>query len=81
MSGAEKTHLRDKIREAERRVDYLTKEVAKYTKALGNPKLYNKNDPAAKRALQQFTREKKELEEKLEETEERWMTLEERLNQ
>ena len=81
MSGAEKTHLRDKIREVERRVDYLTKEVDKYTRALGNPKLYNKNDPAAKRALQQFTREKKELEEKLEEAELRWIDLEERLNQ
>tara|TARA_R110002096_G_scaffold416576_1_gene619184 strand:- start:51617 stop:53515 length:1899 start_codon:yes stop_codon:yes gene_type:complete len=80
MSGAQKTHLRDKIRESERRVEYLTKEVEKYTKALGNPKLYNKNDPVAKRALQQFTREKKELEAKLAEAEERWMDLEERLN-
>lgn len=73
--------LKDKIKEAERRVDYLSKEIEKYTKALGNPKLYNKKDPSAKRALQQFTREKKELEVKLEAAEERWMELEERLNQ
>lgn len=81
ISGAEKNYLRDKIRDVERRVDYLNKEVKKYTKALGNPKLYNNNDPAAKRALQQFTREKKELEEKLVEAEERWIDLESRLNQ
>ena len=81
MSGAEKNHLRDKIREIERRVDYLNKEVKKYTKALTNPKLYNNNDPAAKRALQQFTREKKSLEEKLVEAEERWIDLESRFNQ
>jgi ATP-binding cassette subfamily F protein 3 len=80
-SGAEKNYLRDKIRDVERRVDYLNKEVKKYTKALGNPKLYNNNDPAAKRALQQFTREKKELEEKLVEAEERWIDLESRFNQ
>ena len=81
ISGDEKNYLRDKIREVERRVDYLNKEVKKYTKALGNPKLYNNNDPAAKRALQQFTREKKELEEKLVEAEERWIDLESRFNQ
>ncbi|MEJ6576593.1 MAG: ABC-F family ATP-binding cassette domain-containing protein [Emcibacteraceae bacterium] len=81
ISGAEKNYLRDKIRDVERRVDYLNKEVKKYTKALGNPKLYNNNDPAAKRALQQFTREKKELEEKLVEAEERWIDLESRFNQ
>ena len=81
ISGAEKNYLRDKIREVERRVDYLNKEVKKYTKALGNPKLYNNNDPAAKRALQQFTREKKDLEEKLVEAEERWIDLESRFNQ
>ncbi|MBT5073373.1 MAG: ABC-F family ATP-binding cassette domain-containing protein, partial [Kordiimonadaceae bacterium] len=73
--------LNDKIKDAERRMEYLSKEIAKYTKALGNPKLYNKNDPAAKRALQQFTREKKELEVKLETAEQRWMELEERFNQ
>jgi len=81
ISGAEKNYLRDKIRDVERRVDYLNKEVKKYSKALGNPKLYNNNDPAAKRALQQFTREKKELEEKLVEAEERWIDLESRFNQ
>ena len=81
ISGAEKNYLRDKIRDVERRVDYLNKEVKKYTKALRNPKLYNNNDPAAKRALQQFTREKKELEEKLVEAEERWIDLESRFNQ
>ncbi|MDC0081150.1 ATP-binding cassette domain-containing protein [Emcibacteraceae bacterium] len=81
ISGAEKNYLRDKIRDVERRVDYLNKEVKKYTKALGNPKLYNNNDPAAKRALQQFTREKKDLEEKLVEAEERWIDLESRFNQ
>ena len=81
ISGDEKNYLRDKIREVERRVDYLNKEVKKYTKALGNPKLYNNNDPAAKRALQQFTREKKDLEEKLGEAEERWIDLESRFNQ
>ena len=81
ISGAEKNYLHDKIRDVERRVDYLNKEVKKYTKALGNPKLYNNNDPAAKRALQQFTREKKELEEKLVEAEERWIDLESRFNQ
>ena len=79
ISGGDKAQLRDKLKEAERRVDYLTKEVAKYDKALGNPKLYNKNDPAAKRALSQFTREKKELAEKLDTAEARWMDLEERL--
>ena len=81
ISGGEKSQLRDKIREAERRIEYLTKEVEKYAKALGNPKLYVKGDPAAKRALQQFTREKNELELKLQSTEENWIELEEKLNQ
>ena len=77
--GVPDADLKDKIKEAERRVEYLGKEIAKYTKALGNPKLYNKKDPAEKRALQQFTREKRDLEVKLEAAEERWMELEERL--
>lgn len=81
ISGGEKTQLRDKIRAAERRVDHLTKQVEKYTKVLGNPKLYVKGDPAAKRALGQFTREKKEYETKLQMAEETWMDLEEKLNQ
>ena len=81
VSGGEKTQLRDKIKESERRVDYLTKEVAKYTKALSNPKLYVQGNPAAKRALEQFNREKKELETKLDVAEHRWVELEERLNQ
>ncbi|MBT5187705.1 MAG: ABC-F family ATP-binding cassette domain-containing protein, partial [Kordiimonadaceae bacterium] len=81
ISGGEKTQLLDKIKEAERRVDYLNKEVAKYTKALSNPKLYVQGNPAAKRALAQFTREKKDIEAKLDVAEHRWMELEERLNQ
>ncbi|MBL4602696.1 MAG: ABC-F family ATP-binding cassette domain-containing protein [Emcibacteraceae bacterium] len=81
ISGGEKSQIRDKLREAERRVDFLTKEIAKYTKALGNPKLYEKNNPGAKRALEQFTREKKELDLKLETAEEKWLELEDRLNQ
>ena len=81
ISGGEKSQIRDKLRDVERRVTFLTKEIAKYTKALGNPKLYDKNNSAAKRALEQFTREKKELEVKLEASEELWMELEDRLNQ
>ncbi len=81
ISGGDKSQIRDKIREAERRIEYLAKEVEKYSKALGNPKLYVKGDPAAKRALQQFTREKKELKLKLQTTEENWIELEEKLNQ
>jgi len=77
----DKRQLKDQISEVERRVDYLTREIEKYNKALNNPKLYNKGDPAAKRALAQFTREKKELDQKLEAAEERWIELEDKLNQ
>ncbi|HPF46947.1 MAG: ABC-F family ATP-binding cassette domain-containing protein [Alphaproteobacteria bacterium] len=72
--------LKDQIAEAERRVDYLNREIEKYNKALSNPKLYNKKDPAAGRALKQFTREKSDLDHKLKEAEEKWIELEEMLN-
>ncbi|MCP5380734.1 MAG: ABC-F family ATP-binding cassette domain-containing protein [Kordiimonadaceae bacterium] len=72
--------LKDQIAEAERRVDYLSREIEKYNKALSNPKLYDKKDPAAGRALKQFTREKSELDHKLKDAEEKWLELEEMLN-
>ncbi len=81
LTGGEKAQLRDKLRDVERRIDHLGKEVKKYAKALSNPKLYAQGNPAAKRALQQFTREKKELEAKLQLAEEAWIELEEKLNQ
>lgn len=67
-------------KEAEKQVEHLTKEIKKYYKALTNPKLYNQKDPNASKALRQFTKEKADLESKLEIAEALWMTLEEKIN-
>ncbi len=68
------------LKDAETEVERLTKEIKKYNKALGNPKLYDHSDPNAQKALKQFTREKAILEAKLEEAEEIWLALEEKLS-
>lgn len=72
--------MRADHKEAEKQVEFLTKEIKKYNKALTNPKLYNQKDPNAAKALRQFTKEKADLETKLEKVEELWMSLEEKIN-
>lgn len=72
--------MRADHKEAEKQVEFLTKEIKKYNKALTNPKLYNQKDPDAAKALRQFTKEKADLETKLEKVEELWMSLEEKIN-
>lgn len=73
------SQLKNKIADVEKNVERLQQEIAKYDKALSNPRLYVQNDPTAQKALTQFTREKAELEKKLEKEEEKWMKLEEKL--
>jgi ATP-binding cassette subfamily F protein 3 len=68
------------LKDAESEIERLTKEINKYNKALGNPKLYDHSDPTAQKALKQFTREKAVLEARLEEAEENWLKLEEKLH-
>jgi len=72
--------MRADHKEAEKQVEFLTKEIKKYNKALTNPKLYNQKDTNAAKALRQFTKEKADLETKLEKVEELWMSLEEKIN-
>ncbi len=78
-SDGERKKLKTELAGAEAEVERLTKEIKKYNKALNNPRLYDKSDPSAKKALQQFTREKATLEASLESAEEHWMALEEKL--
>tara|TARA_B100001939_G_scaffold331712_2_gene330006 strand:- start:2580 stop:4463 length:1884 start_codon:yes stop_codon:yes gene_type:complete len=73
--------LRKAVEEAERRVDALTREIAKYDRALSNPKLYDPDDPKAKEALTKFTREKAELEKQLDQAEIDWMEKQDKLEQ
>ncbi|MDG1708510.1 MAG: ABC-F family ATP-binding cassette domain-containing protein, partial [Emcibacteraceae bacterium] len=72
--------MRTELKDAEAQVAHLTKEVKKYNKALNNPKLYDQSNPNAKKALQQFTRDKAVLVAKLEIAENLWMQLEEKIN-
>lgn len=72
--------MRNALGEAESQVDHFTKEIKKYNKALNNPKLYDQSNPNAKKALQQFTRDKAVLVAKLETAEELWVKLEEKIN-
>ncbi|MDG1438581.1 MAG: ABC-F family ATP-binding cassette domain-containing protein [Emcibacteraceae bacterium] len=72
--------MKAELAEAEGQVAHFTKEVKKYNKALNNPKLYDQSNPSAKKALQQFTRDKAVLVAKLEAAEELWMTISEKLN-
>lgn len=71
--------VRAELKSAEAEIERISKEIKKYNKALNNPKLYDQSDPTAKKALQQFTREKAVLEASLEDAEELWMDLEEKL--
>ncbi len=78
-SGNERKKHEKDLANAEIEVERLIAEIAKYNKALNNPKLYDQADPSAKKALAQFTREKADLETALEKAEEVWMELEEKL--
>jgi len=71
--------LSKEIEKAEQKVEELTAEIAKYDRALTNPKLYDGSDPKGQQALEQFTRQKADLENKLETAEENWMMLQEKL--
>ena len=73
--------LKSDLKKAEEEVGNLSIEIEKYNRALNNPKLYDQNDATAQKALKQFTREKAELDAKLEEAEEKWMALEEKLGE
>ncbi len=77
---AELKKIKSEFENAESEVDRLTKEIAKYNKALNNPKLYDQSNPSSKKALQQFTREKAILEANLEKAEELWISLGEKIN-
>ena len=81
ISEVDQKKLKSQLDIAEKEVERLTKEITKYNKALNNPKLYDKSNPTAKKALQQFTREKAILKANLEKAEEFWLSLEEKQSQ
>jgi ATP-binding cassette, subfamily F, member 3 len=79
VAKIDKTHLKLKLEDAEKRLERYQTEIAKYDRALNNPKLYAQNDPNAQKALKQFTKEKAVLETKLEKAEANWIKLEEQM--
>ncbi|MBL4800600.1 MAG: ABC-F family ATP-binding cassette domain-containing protein [Emcibacter sp.] len=75
----ELTSLRKKAEKLEKKIKKLTTEVAKYDRALKNPKLYVHGDARAAAALKKFTAEKLDMTLDLEEFELEWMEMQEEM--
>jgi len=73
----ELTGLKKKSEKLEKKIKRLTGEIAKYDRALKNPKLYVHGDPKAAAALKKFTAEKLDMSLDLEEFELEWLELQE----
>ena len=63
----------------EQDIESLESEIEKYDRALRNPKLYDREDPKNQVALEKFTRERKQLSDKLEAREAEWLEISEKI--
>ncbi|WP_321391321.1 ABC-F family ATP-binding cassette domain-containing protein [Emcibacter sp.] len=63
----------------ERNIETLEQEIAKYDRALKNPKLYDHDDPKSRAALKKFTQERADLSQQLEDKEADWVEISEKL--
>lgn len=75
----ELTSLRKKAEKLEKKIKRLTTEIAKYDRALKNPKLYVHGDVRAAAALKKFTAEKLDMTLDLEEFEIEWLSMQEEI--
>ncbi|MBL4893992.1 MAG: hypothetical protein JKY59_03845, partial [Emcibacter sp.] len=75
----ELTSLRKKAEKLEKKIKRLTTDIAKYDRALKNPKLYVHGDVRAAAALKKFTAEKLDMTLDLEEFEIEWLGMQEEI--
>lgn len=77
----ELTSLRKQREKLEKKIKRLTTDIAKYDRALKNPKLYVHGDHKAAAALKKFTAEKLDMTLDLEEFELEWIEIEENIEE
>ncbi len=77
----ELTSLKKKSEKMEKKIKRLTAEIAKYDRALKNPKLYVHGDHKAAAALKKFTAEKLDMTLDLEEFELDWLQMQEAMEE
>ena len=73
--SAELEKLEKRAADLEQDIESIEAEIEKYDRALRNPKLYEREDPKNQIALEKFTRERKQLSDKLEACEAEWLKL------
>ncbi|WP_417318139.1 ABC-F family ATP-binding cassette domain-containing protein [Emcibacter sp.] len=79
QSKAELENLEKQTAKLEQAIATLEKEIAKYDRAMKNPKLYDREDPKSRLALEKFTREREQLTQKLAIREADWVEISEKI--